>query len=477
MGARLSDGFWASALQWSRLGVNAAVFLVVARFLTLAEIGAFATAAAALRFFQVIHKSGIEDSVVIQPNRSIGVDALFFISISVSVAVIVTSFAVAFGLSHVMPNDASIGPMLATLSLTSLCYGIGAVPDGLLRRDGQFKTLALRTLASQGIAAIAAIAALWAGAGPWALVIFTLLNGALAATISWIMADWQPATRWPAQGSIRAAFHSTMTLSGRVLIGAAIQPILQIGIGAAAGLAAAGIFQIALRVSALLEAVTLAPIRFLALPRFSRLTGDQSALQTAILAALGLAGAFSAYVYLGTLAAAPDMLDLLVGGSNGAATVPVLQLLCLSGLGSAGAAVINQALIGGNLGPTAIRLAVVQALVIFSLTIPVLNYAASAVAGGLTLAGLIVLVIMLNRLPRWFGISRLTALRAVGLPYLAGAVMALGVMAANRWIWPDWPLILRLTAQILTGTAVYIGALWLIAPATLTLLLRPDKVP
>ena len=40
---------WSTLLQWSRLGVNAALFLIVARFLTLAEIGAFATAFAPVR--------------------------------------------------------------------------------------------------------------------------------------------------------------------------------------------------------------------------------------------------------------------------------------------------------------------------------------------------------------------------------------------------------------------------------------------
>ncbi len=467
---RLSDGFWASVLQWSRLGMNALVFLVVARFLSLAEIGAFATAAAPLRFFQVIHKSGIEDSVVILPDRRVGLDALFWLSIGLGLTVIVISIAIGSGLSYLMPDDAGIGPMLAVLSLTSLCHGIGAVPDGLLRRDGQFRTLALRTLSSQGIAALATIVALWAGAGAWALVIFTLINGALATAISVVIAGWQPSRRWPTKGTMSPALRSTVTLSGRVLIGAAVQPVLQIGVGAASGLAAAGIFQIALRVLALLDAVTLAPIRFVALPRFSRLTGDQAAQRTAILASLGLAGAFSAYVYLGTFAAAPDMLAVLVGGTNAGPTVPVLQMLCLSGLGSAAAAVINQALIGGNLGAAAVRLSILQAVATFGLTFPVLNHSVTAVAVGLTLAGLAVLAIILIRLPHWFGISGLTALRVVSLPYLAGALMVLGVMAADRWVWADWSLLLRLTAQILAGTAIYICALRVVAPQTLSLL-------
>jgi len=62
---RMSPRFWSFALQWSRVGINAGLFLIAARFLTLAEIGAFATVFAPIRLTQGLHKAGIGESVII----------------------------------------------------------------------------------------------------------------------------------------------------------------------------------------------------------------------------------------------------------------------------------------------------------------------------------------------------------------------------------------------------------------------------
>jgi O-antigen/teichoic acid export membrane protein len=467
MGWRPSDGFWAALLQWSRLGASALVFLVVARFLSLAEIGAFAAAMAPLRLFQVIHKSGIEDTVVIRctdPDRDIWATGLFGLSMLLASGAGLLSLALALGLGLVFGGWAGIGAMMGVLALANLCHGLGAVPDGLLRRAGQFRILALRTVASQFVAAVLTMLALLAGAGPWALVVFTLVNSALSAAISWSMAGWRPDRRHWAAMTIPALRAEVAAISGRVLIGAAVQPILQMAVAAFGGLAAAGILQIAFRIAALLEALTLAPMRLLALPRFTRIGADPAALRLAVEHTLRMTGISSAFVYLGVFAAAPDLLMVLAGPVNGPETVGVLRLTCLGGLAGAIIAVCNQALIGSGRATEALRVAAIAVALTLGLTVPVAGISVSAVATGLLLSGLIVGVILIVRLRQAIGLATGPALMAVGAPYLAGTVM----VAAVFWVaqaGAALPMPVRLGLQICVGAGVYGAMLPLLLPA------------
>ncbi len=109
-------------------------------------------------------------------------------------------------------------------------------------------------------------------------MLFTLSQAVIAAAVALAMTGWPPG---PA-GPLRPAVARTTPLAGRVIAGALVQPLLQIAIGATAGLAAAGVWQIATRVLALLEAVTLVPLRFVALPR---LASDKSDLESLLSAA------------------------------------------------------------------------------------------------------------------------------------------------------------------------------------------------
>lgn len=470
----VSNGVWASVLQWSRLGAQAIVFLVVARFLTLAEIGAFGVAMAPMRFFQVIHKSGIEDGVVISPARAHdpAITALFAVSMGLSGFIVVLCCLMALGIGAIYPDSGPIPAMMAVLSVASVLYGLAAVPDGLLRRTGAFRALALRSLVSQGVAAVFALVAVAWGAGVWALVGFTVLNATLATTISVVLSGWQPLRVWPGLSLLKTTLRDTITISGRALTGAAVLPVLQLAVGAFGGLAAGGAFQIAIRVMALVDAVTLAPLRFLALPRFSHLRDRTGELQTAVIRALGLAGVVSAWVYLGMFSIAGPALALLVGPQNAADSAPALKLLCLGGMGAAGAAVVNQVLLGQGRTRVAFRLSLIQLGLALGIAIPLSGWSAGAVAAGVSLAGLIMLVLLLGALWDAVRIAPVAALSALGRPYLAGGVMVAFVLALGQVLGGGPHSALILIAQITGGSLVYLGALRIVAPGALSILTK-----
>ena len=459
-----SHGFWATVLQWSRLGTNALVFLLMARFLSLAEIGAFATAIAPVRLLQVLHRTGIADSVIIAHRRGPdALNALFVWSVILGVAVTCLLVGAAPLIDVMTGGDLSVGAMILVLSALPLLSGLAAVPEGLLRQRLAIKALALRTLASQIIAAAVCFAAAALGAGAWTLVLFALTNGTLAMALAVGMAGWRP-TAWPRRQALRAAAPDVALIAGRDLVNGAVQPLLQLAVGLCLGLSAAGAFQIAQRFISLLDSMALSPIRYLALPKFARLSS--AALPGAVVSGLRLAALVTAYIYLGAFAAAPQILTLFVGADHAEASAALLRLFCLIGLLGALAVILTQALTATG----ATRLVFLRSAALFVLTAliaaPALTMSAEATATAAVAAALIVLIALYHIAPPVLHLSRGDALGAIGPALIAGTIMSAAVITATATFLTPLSAALLLPAQIAFGTAVYTALLPLLARGT-----------
>lgn len=430
----MSPRFWSFALQWSRVGINAGLFLIAARFLTLAEIGAFATAFAPIRLTQGLHKAGIGESVIILGPRQPRRDALFVLSIASGIALTLCFAALGIALK---------APMLLTLSAVPLLNGIGAVSEGILRQRLQLRALALRTVVSQSTAAALALWMLSTGSGPWALVAFAVVQSAITASLSWHLAAWRPkrARNWRYQRLIR---RFVIEIAARDLLNTALFPLMQLATALAFGLPAAGAFQIAARILSLIEALSLSPLRFLALPQLRQLPAAQRA--AALPAQLRLTARLSLWVWGTTLLAAPQLLALLIGPSPAKAAAPILTALAGFGLLSALLMPINQALLAAGHS----RLMLHRAAILLTLACALAAVAPTpgALAGSISLAALLTALWHLTRALPHLGLP-LTALSPIAPPLsAAAAVMALFALL------PPLPLPVQLTL----ATTIY-GAL------------------
>lgn len=325
--------FWAILLQWSRLGISAAIFLLAARLLPLTDIGIFATAFALPKLLQVIHKSGITELRITSdaPDRPI---------FSLSLLLGLTASLLCLATLPALPPEAR--PHAAALAILPLLNALSAVSEGHLRRALRIRTLALRTLTAQSVAALVTLIALTQDYGPWSLTLFALTNTALTTAISLTLAP--PTLRQTAK--IRPLILDLTRLTLRPLAGSATFPLVQLLIALTLGLPAAGAFQIATRLVELIDTLALAPLRYLALPRFKSLAHTQgfaaklrqSLLQITLLTALiyPLAWLIAPYLFplLGpdkSRAALPLLPPLLVTGALSALLMPLTQALTALG--------------------------------------------------------------------------------------------------------------------------------------------------
>lgn len=321
---------WAIVLQWSRLGISAAVFLLAARLLPLAEIGTFATAFALPRLLQVIHKSGITELRITAdtPDRP-----LWHLSLLLGLA----AAGLCLSALPLLPPEA-LGHA-AALALMPLLHGLAAPSEGALRRALKIRQLALRTCAAQGIAALVALAALAQGFGAGALTGFALIHALLSAGLSLALAPPQLAARGP----IRPLLPELTRLTLRPLAATATFPAVQLLVGLTLGLPAAGAFQIATRLVELIDTLALAPLRYLALPRFKSLAGT-GGFAAKLAQANRRVAVLTAVIYPAAWLAAPLVLPLL-GPDKAQAALPLLPPLLLTGAISALLMPLTQALV------------------------------------------------------------------------------------------------------------------------------------
>jgi O-antigen/teichoic acid export membrane protein len=443
----MSHGFWSAVLQWSRLGVNAAVFLIAARFLTLAEIGAFATAFAPIRLAQVVHKTGVADAAVLVSRTSR--DGLFGISFILGLV-----FAAGFAVLGLFWGG-SVGPMMIVLAVLPLMFGFSAVSEGVLRQGMRIRALALRTLAAQVIAGVVALGALAAGQGAISLVVFALVNAAITAGLSWSMADWRPRWRsvWrtsPAEMRVPAVTVARIAL--RDLAGNATLPFVQLAVALVWGLPAAGAFQIATRVLSLLDALALSPIRYLALPQFAVL--PSGAIGAAVLESLRTTTRIAAWLYPGAMLAAPEILTLIVGPSHAGEAAAPMAMLCLFGLAAALAMPLTQGLTARGQARLTLLRAVWTMAISLCLSLLALGHSMVAATAALPAGAILAWMAYCAAAASPLGLTWQQVLRAVAPAVFAGSVMVTVLVV----VIPDFDgaaVWLSLAAKICLGSLVY----------------------
>lgn len=182
----------AKGIGWGSVSVTIitvlqiALMAIMARLLAPADFGLVAIANICLRFFNYFAQMGITPAIIQKKNIDDGdLQAALFISIGVSsicsIVVIISS-----GLIEDFFKIQNVGLVIQILSMNFVIGGFSSISIGLLRRNNEFKKMALIEIASYvvGYGFIGLISAN-AGAGVWALVAAFITQMSLLALLSY----------------------------------------------------------------------------------------------------------------------------------------------------------------------------------------------------------------------------------------------------------------------------------------------------
>jgi O-antigen/teichoic acid export membrane protein len=450
------SGFWSIILQWSRFGLNTIVFLILARWLSLAEIGAFAVAFAPINFLQLVQRAGFSETVV-QGQKEPGsfTDTIFWTSVAFGLFLSFCMFGLSFLIAPIMESQAS-GTYLAAMAVIPALIGAAAVPEGLLRQRLEIRTLAIRTTTSLTVAGLIAIWLGHSGYGGWALTGFAIVNAFLSSVFVVILVRWSPGGG-PRFDEARKMLPVLASISGRGFAMHATMPLLQLMVGAGLGPAAAGSFQIAQRLLALASTLTLTPLRFATLPVYVQVRDDAPRLRRTVVKTAGLVSLVSAPIHFGLLAVAPLLLPLVVGEANGTASVPPLQALLLVGAHSALFLVFMQALTAIGRADTALYWSVV--MLVFNMVIGAVTvlHSETLTALGYSLLGYALAPFVLRSLFAHVGVPPREMVQAVLGPVIGAAVMTIVILLLGRFFADRMSDVALLAVEITLGAIIYLG--------------------
>lgn len=320
-------------IGWGGLstGVNVLfqlVFMaVMARLLDPVDFGLIAIANVMLRFLTYFAQLGVGPALIQKPELTDGdVRAALSVSLGISalctvVAIIAAPFIAGY---FIMPM---LEPVIQALSINFLLGGLSAVSMSLLRRDMRFKHAAIvDTIAYVLGYGLIGITLAYLDFGVWALVGAVLSQSTLSASLSYLFSRHE--FGWRHHKHQRAHFFSfgaRYSVIGFIeFLSGSLDSLI---IGKFFGAPTAGVYG---RASLLTQLPVQQPANIITralFPIISRL-GDQRQIASLQVSALVL-GSYGLAVSLGMIAAAPDVVRVLLG-DKWLEAIPILQILALA---------------------------------------------------------------------------------------------------------------------------------------------------
>ena len=459
---------WSYVLTGGRVGATVLVTFVLAKLLGPSEFGVVAMATVFITIAQTILQQGLFTAILqrdkLTPEH---LDAAFGV-------MLISGFVVGGGAAALSPiwalanREPQLTVVCLALSPLVLMQALAIVPEAILRRDLQFRTVALRTLAASVVSGVAGVVLALLGAGVWALVAQSLVNAFVGLVVLWTVCPWRP-SRGLKLGAVRDLWKFSMHSASAGLGSMLSSKADVIFTGLFFGPVATGIYRLASRLPDMLVDVTVRSLQQVALPSLSRLQKDKAAFGRH-LTSLQHLGAISGLPLLGVLVAVGGPLIEFLGPQWEGTQVP-LALLCLYGALNAYGVLLGPAL--QAIGQPAKLAAIlwtrgILGVAVFAAVGTLLHDSSAATQATAIALAAIAMQLVMNAASVWVTVSRavggsVTRFLAPTIP----SVLAGAVAAAVPWLFDAFgvsvgPPLLALLVYGTVAAALSGALLWVL---------------
>jgi O-antigen/teichoic acid export membrane protein len=320
---------WKFGSQIVRETTRLTVAIILARILTPGEWGLASMALVVAALLELVPDavSGglVQRSRISERDRS----TIFWTALGLGIGVALLGIA-ASGTIAAFFGEPDAQELIAAVSVGLAITSLGVVPESLLMRDLDYRSLELRHMTATFVGAGVALTLAFSGAGAWAIVGNALAFVTTSVTLLWVFVKWRPSFVFS-----RASFTS-LGAYGLRMFGAQALTFAQLSgdkvlVGRYLGAASLGTYALSFNLM-FTPIVNIAfPIQNVLFPAYSTIQDDEDRLRAAWLRGKRLAVAALAPLFLTALVIAPDLVPV-VFGSKWEDAIPVLQLLCVAGV-------------------------------------------------------------------------------------------------------------------------------------------------
>lgn len=323
---------WAFVMSWGPSAIAAVVTLVLLLYLSPADYGLVAIAGLYISFNKIFLEGGLGAALVQRKDlEREHLDAVFWITLLLSLFLMALSWVLAPLWAAANQDADMVNKILRFLSVVMPIQGLTVVQESLLKREMDFKSLAIRSNVSALVGGVFGLSLATQGFGVWALVGEDLLGAGVRFVLLWQMGKWRPRLAFSWRHLKELFGFSVYVMFGQ--IGTFVQRRSDsLLIGLFFGPAAVGIYRMADRLINMLIEMTTRPFVMVVLPQFSRVQDDVAALRKSVKDSLA-ASAMLTIPLLAILAGLSYLIcdTLSSKGKNWLDATLVIQILALTG--------------------------------------------------------------------------------------------------------------------------------------------------
>jgi O-antigen/teichoic acid export membrane protein len=324
-------------------------------------------------------------------------------------------------------GEPTVAPLLTALGLILPVSAAGATHIALKLREFGHRSMASRSVVSGVLGGAAALAAAWAGWGPWSLVVQRGVSEVTGTAMAWHAHPWLPGRRY-SSAVLRSMASLSASLTVTQLLFVALVRIQDVIIGRMIGASAVGVYRTAWRTIDVIAHSAIMPFSQVSLPALTRLQDDLPAFRKAYLRIVSVSAALAFPAIIGFAILAPDAVTLIFGPrwAESGKIARVLGLIVvpfsLNYFAGPGLAVLGRS---GTLA----SIAALQATLTIILTLAAAPFGLTAIAGAYVLRAYLTLPVQMWAFKRYSGLGYRAVLGAIA-PALSMALVMAGVLLA-----------------------------------------------
>lgn len=446
-----SSAWMSSAASGSSL-ISFVVFIILSRLLAPEDIGLVAFALIVIELGKIIVNAGFAQAVVRHPtwDESYAATCFYLNLLLAALLTAVVFFAVAPLIAFYY--DARAEALVKVLSIIFFLEGAKAVHDGKLKRDFNFRAIALRTVAAGLLSGIVGVMLALQGYGVWALVGQQLVNQLIITLSTWKVARWMPGWHFSVEYTRSLLGFSTPLMLAQLISNLA-NYAYEILIGLLIGPAALGFFRVGGRVLFIMQEIVIKPFELALLPALARLD-ERSARAQAALRVMRICAYFTFPIFFGAAALGPEFIQLAFT-EKWAQSGHVMTMLALGIAPLVISAQVNSALTASGYTQHIMVLSAIAFLLNCSLGFLLVPYGIVAAAAGFALRSYLSIFFNMYFFKQKFGISVTAQLRIIA-PTFCAAVIMFGAVQGIKLVLPEhWSAGIMLVILAAWGGLVY----------------------
>lgn len=444
---------WMSAAASGNSIVSFIIFIILSRLLTPDDIGLVAFALIVVELGKIVVNAAFPQAIVRHPDwEQTYASTCFYLNLFLAVLVTLLVFFIGSPLVAAY-YDPRAQVLLEVLSIIFFLEGIKAVHEGKLKREFNFRTIAIRTVLGSIIGGVVGIWMALEGWGVWALVWQQLINQLIITLVTFVSARWMPSLSFSWINAQELIGFSTPLLMAQIISNFSSK-VYEVLVGLLIGPAALGFFRVGGRALFILQDIVAKPFEQTLLPALARMN-ELEQKGNGTLRTIRISAYFTFPIFFGAAAIGPEFI-IFAFTAKWELSGQIMTILALGVVPLVIGYQINAALTATDNSAMVMKTASINFVLNCLLGFALVPFGVLAAACGFSVRAYIGIFFSMYFFKRVFGVPITKVIKTVA-PSLAAALVMLAVIYFLKYLLPPHlGLLIRLLVLAASGALCYV---------------------